>query len=86
MDTAVLERPVRQKTWGKTQSFEKSKPQIKVNNACSDEICDNYDLFDDYPEVEYELSEEGKKSLERALNDIRIGNVRTLATPKNWKG
>jgi hypothetical protein len=58
-----------------------------VDNTGCDEICDNnLDFFDDYPESEYELSEEGKIRLEKALEEIRNGNVYVLHTPKNWKG
>jgi hypothetical protein len=85
MDTAVLERRVSHKTRNRTQGFNELKPQVKVNNISHNEICDDDWSFDDYPESDYELSEEGKKSLERALNDIRTGNVRVLATRKILK-
>jgi hypothetical protein len=38
MSTAVLERPVRQKTWHRTQGFEETKPQVKINNTGSNII------------------------------------------------
>jgi hypothetical protein len=81
MNTAVLERRVSQKTRNRTRGFEELKPQVKVNIHEHGKFTE-----DDYPEIEYELTEEGKIRLEKALEDIRNGNVYVLATPKNWKG
>jgi hypothetical protein len=88
MDAAVLERPVGQKTWGRTQvatpekkkSFEDELPQVIYGSEF------DFDTFDAWDDYDWELNEEGEKMLEEALNDIKTGNVRRLATAKNWKG
>jgi hypothetical protein len=72
MDTAVLERPVRQKTWRRTQGFEEAKPQIKVEykETGTNESWDDYELADDVA-----------KELEEIMEDIKLGNTIRLHTP-----
>jgi hypothetical protein len=88
MDTAVLERPVRQKTWSRTQVIAPEKKKSFENDMKPDIIYGSeidFDTFDDWDDYDWELTEEGEKMLEEAFADLENGNVYVLHTPKNWK-
>jgi hypothetical protein len=70
MDTAVLERPVRQKTWHRTQGFEYAKQQVRAHE-CDANFRESFDDFESL-QIRHITTKERIAAFGETMEEIKI--------------